>query len=317
MKNISHILRRLKASYVLYNFFHKKELQHNVPLYKQWGLKKKYYSPVSSKDFVNLPGTYSPHAGEVVRLEETRLFKRSDASSRENLRQFVENGYAILPGFYDMETVDRINTEIQNLLASKKVGIQFQNKIMFAIRKSAFLKNLGEAPELLELLSALLQDDALLFQSINFLMGSEQKTHSDSIHMTTYPLGGLLGVWIALEDIDADNGPLHYYPGSHHFPYYLNKAYNNEGNYFLLGKKDYSEYEAMMAAKIRENGLQKKIFTARKGDLIIWHANLFHGGEPHLNKNKTRKSMVFHYYAAHCICYHEISQRPALMPYHT
>ena len=31
-----------------------------------------------------------------------------------------------------------------------------------------------------------------------------------------------------------------------------------------------------------------------------------------LDKERTRKSMVFHYYAKDVICYHEITQRPTL-----
>ena len=30
----------------------------------------------------------------------------------------------------------------------------------------------------------------------------------------------MCGVWVALEDITEDNGPLHYYPGSHRLPDY-------------------------------------------------------------------------------------------------
>jgi ectoine hydroxylase-related dioxygenase (phytanoyl-CoA dioxygenase family) len=184
---------------------------------------------------------------------------------------------------------------------------------MFVINQSVILRELGEDKKLCELLNSLLKDDAVLFQSINFITGSEQHTHSDSVHMTTFPLGGLLGVWIALEDIAEDNGPLHYYPGSHQLPYYLNPDYDNVGNSWMIGDKSYTAYEAMLAEKIKEQQIQKKIFKAKKGDVLIWHANLMHGGEPHTNKNKTRKSMVLHYYAKHCICYHEIKQRPALI----
>ena len=145
------------------------------------------------------------------------------------------------------------------------------------------------------------------------MYGSEQASHSDSIHMTTYPLGGLLGVWIALEDIHEDNGPLHYYPGSHLFPYYLNKDYNNEGNRWMIGDQLYTAYEEMIDKKLEGIELSKKTFHAKKGDVLIWHANLIHGGNPHHDKSKTRKSMVFHYSAEYVVCYHEISQRPALM----
>jgi ectoine hydroxylase-related dioxygenase (phytanoyl-CoA dioxygenase family) len=69
----------------------------------------------------------------------------------------------------------------------------------------------------------------------------------------------------------------------------------------------------MIADKLLKLSDKKRVFTAEKGDLLIWHANLFHGGEPHLNKAKTRKSMVLHYFATDRICYHEITQRPTLI----
>ena len=101
---------------------------------------------------------------------------------------------------------------------------------------------------------------------------------------------------------------LHYFEGSHKLPYYLNKDYDNEGNDWLLGKKSYEEYEEMIEEKIVQQQLKKKIFLAKKGDILIWHANLFHGGNPHLDKEKTRKSLVFHYFGKNVICYHEITQ---------
>lgn len=69
----------------------------------------------------------------------------------------------------------------------------------------------------------------------------------------------------------------------------------------------------MIEEKIAHHQIKKQVFLAEKGDVFIWHANLFHGGEPHINKAKTRKSMVFHYFREGDICYHEITQRPALM----
>ena len=184
---------------------------------------------------------------------------------------------------------------------------------MFAIHQSKLLRETGKNKKLSELLNILIGGKAKLFQSINFLVGSEQETHSDSIHMTTFPLGGLLGVWIALEDIDETNGALHYYPGSHKLPYYLNEDYENTGSKFLIGDKNYSVYEKMLQEKIKTLGLKKQIFQAKKGDLLIWHANLLHGGESHKDKTKTRKSMVYHYFKEGSVCYHELTQRPALL----
>ena len=88
-----------------------------------------------------------------------------------------------------------------------------------------------------------------------------------------------------------------------------------KGIHFFLRHKSYGTYEQMIRDKIEKQGLEKTVFLAKKGDLLIWHANLFHGGEPHVNRERTRKSMVLHYFREGAICYHEITQRPALLSY--
>lgn len=306
------VIRRFKLAYSVYNFFHRKELKHNEALYKKLGLKKKYYSPVSSRDFA----PFEKENAIVIYPEKINalpLFKAIDPASQQSLLDFDKNGFAILQGYLSAGKVDAVNREVERMMADRTIKYTNRNKLMFAIHHSDVLWKVGNDPQLVDLLSVLLDGKAILFQSINFLTGSEQATHSDSIHMTTYPLGGLLGVWIALEDVNEDNGPLHYYPGSHKLPYYLNADYDNEGNAFMIGDKSYTAYEDMMQRKIREQGLKKEIFKAKKGDVLIWHANLFHGGEPHRDKNTTRKSMVLHYFKEHSVCYHEITQRPALI----
>jgi phytanoyl-CoA hydroxylase len=309
---MKEFLRRFKIVYIIYNFFHKKELYHNEVLYKRMGLRKKYYSSISSKSFEGLSNSLNV-PNYVKPLTSCTLFNRLDAESKKSLEKFNEQGFATIKNYLSADQVGAINTEVARLIDSRKVEFSYGNKIMFAIHSSQLLAAIGNDKQLIEVLSALLEGDAVLFQSINFLKGSEQHTHSDSIHMTTYPLGGLLGVWIALEDITEDNGPLHYYPGSHKLPYYLNADYNNEGNFFLIGARSYTEYENMINDKIEEFNINKVVFKALKGDVLIWHANLFHGGEPHLDKNKSRKSMVLHYFKKDAICYHEITQRPALI----
>jgi hypothetical protein len=308
------LLRRLKLSYAAYNVFQRRKLAHNLPLYQKLGLNKQYFSPISSRDFAHLP----PNAGLPpvqplpARLAAAPAFGALPLASQASLLAFEENGYAVLPGYLSGDEVEGINQELANLIATQQISLRYRNKFMFAFRKSARIRAVGEG-SLRELIAALLGHHTTLFQSINFLTGSQQRTHSDSIHMSTFPLGGMAAVWVALEDITPGNGPLHYYPGSHKLPYYLNADYANEGTAWLIGNKEYTEYEAAIAQKIAEAGIEKQIFLARKGDVFIWHANLMHGGEPHRDPAQTRKSMVFHYFSQAHICYHEITQRPALL----
>ncbi|KFF19689.1 phytanoyl-CoA dioxygenase family protein [Chryseobacterium sp. JM1] len=303
-------IRQYKLPYVIYNFFNKKKLQHNIPLYKKYGISKNYFSSISSSDFAHLPASERTIGQE--KLIHTDFFNELSDENKESALKYDDNGYMILRNFITTDDADRINSEIETLMENGTLKFIYGGKLMFAIHHSEIIKSIGSDKKLLDFLSVLLDGKAKLFQSINFINGSQQKTHSDSIHMTTYPLGGLLGVWIALEDVDETNGALHYIPGSHKLPYFLNSDYENEGDTIRIGKKSYRAYEEFLEDKVKELGLKKEIFKAKKGDMLIWHANILHGGEPHTDKNRTRKSLVYHFFDENSVCYHEVTQRPAL-----
>ncbi len=307
-------LREYKLSYEVYNFFQRKALMHNIPLFKKYGIKKKYYQSISSQDFVRLNGEKNKYDVVDSRefLSEHPKFKSLPQSYQESLLDWSRNGYAILEHFFSEEEITEFNDEIDRLIQSKKAKWQYGNKIMFAIHDSKTLKDAGDRGRLTSILGMLMDKKVNLFQSINFLDGSQQRTHSDSIHMTTFPLGNLIAVWVALEDIQPDSGPLHYYPGSHKLPYILNEDFGNLSSKLKLGDKDYNDYENKIQDVLESNNFQKKVFLPRKGDILIWHANLLHGGEIQTNPNASRKSMVFHYYSEDVICYHEITERPTL-----
>lgn len=297
-----------------YNFFKKKELAHNLPLYKKYGLNKKYYSPISSEDFKGIDGEPIHLDIHNSRTELPKIdgFDKLPASWQESLLGWSDNGYAVLDGFFDNEKVDLINEEIEKVKKDPKTIWQHGSRIMFAIHQSEFLFRNGADPRIMRILGMLLGKPVELFQSLNFFTGSQQRAHSDFIHMSTFPYGNLIATWVALEDLNDNCGPLHYYPGSHKLPYTMNGNFDNVGSKLRLGNKTYGDYEDKIQELIETHNLEKKTFVAQKGDLLIWHANLLHGGEPIKKEGSTRKSMVFHYYAKDVICYHEITQRPTL-----
>jgi len=310
------MLKNFKPLYWIYNFFKKSELSHNVPLYKKYGIEKAYYSSVSSKDFQDLeaPKNKYDKIDTAKHIAKEPNFDQLPSNWQEALKGWSQNGFAVLEGFLNDKEAEAINTEIETLINSKEVKFRYNGKkIMFAFHRSKLIRDLAIGNKICGILNMLMGKEVSLFQSINFLKASEQKTHSDSIHMTTFPLGNLIAVWIALEDIGEDQGPLHYYPKSHTLPYLMNADFDNVGSKLFLGKKTYLDYEEKINTLLTEKSLKKQSFHAKKGDLFIWHANLLHGGNPMNNKKLTRKSMVLHYYAKDAICYHELTQRPSFM----
>ena len=311
---ITDFIRRFKFSFSFYNFFKKEQLIHNKKLYKKYGLNKKYYSSISSKDFIGLADekNWLDINNSRISLIQNDFFKNLPSEFKEPLMGWSDNGFAVLPKIFINET-DKINNEIDLLLENESIKWENGNKLMFAIQKSAYISSVGLNTQLTGILEMLLGRKIELFQSINFFTGSQQRTHSDFIHMSTFPKGNLVAVWVALEDMCEENGPLHYYPGSHKLPCILNNDYQNDGSKFMIGNEAYDKYEDEVERRLKKSKLKKQKFIAKKGDILIWHSNLLHGGEEVINPKLTRKSMVLHYYANDVICYHEITQRPTII----
>jgi len=310
---LKQLIRKFKPSYELYNFFKRDQLVHNLPKYKKFGLDKKYYSSISSQDFIGIDSPLNIHDRLNSRdnLPTQPAFMDLPKRRQSELLSWSDEGYVILKRFFSADRVQLINDEVAQLDLSGKakwVG----NKMMFAIHYSNIILKASADPELMKIINLLMGKRMELFQSINFLTGSEQRTHSDSVHMSTFPYGNIIAAWIALEETSIDNGPLHYYPGSHKLPYVVNQDYGNSGSRLFLGDKNYSAYEDKISDILSEQNFERKILLAQPGDVLLWHSNLLHGGEPHHDKNLTRKSLVTHYYAEDAVCFHEISQRPTL-----
>jgi ectoine hydroxylase len=307
-------LKKYKFLHWVYNLLHYRSLNHNKAAYKKYRLRQSVFASISSKDFPDKTSRAWLDTGDSRELAPGReAFAHFAPEVRRSLLDWSDKGYLILPGFLSGKQADEIQKEIDRLVNVNHLRPTHDNKLLFANRLSRPIRDTTLDRRLTSLLSFILDKEVVPFQTINFLHGSNQRAHSDSIHMTTYPLGYLIAVWIALEDTTADNGPLFYYPGSHRLPYLLNSDFNEGATSLTLGTKDYPEYEDRIEALIHEKHLEKEIFYARKGDAFIWHANLIHGGMPVRDKALTRKSMVIHYYAKDVIKYHEITERPSLL----
>jgi hypothetical protein len=65
----------------------------------------------------------------------------------------------------------------------------------------------------------------------------------------------------------------------------------------------YPAYERAWEAIVEALDLRPLEFHARKGQALIWAANLLHGGAAQTDKSRTRYSQVTHYYFEGC-CYY-------------
>jgi ectoine hydroxylase-related dioxygenase (phytanoyl-CoA dioxygenase family) len=156
----------------------------------------------------------------------------------------------------------------------------------------------------LSTLKLLYNRNPIPFQTINFLKGSNQPLHQDSIHFYTQPERWMVGTWTALQDMSVDCGPLEIVPGSHKWNHYnfqnLNLPVVEFGNQF----NNYAEYESFLVHMLESSDLVKKQWLGKKGQTLIWASNLLHGGAEILNSESTRYAQATHFYFEGCNHYY-------------
>jgi hypothetical protein len=218
-------------------------------------------------------------------FEEQLAERRLDPESEAMVRSFAARGYLVLDDAgVDDALVDRIVADVEPLHDEGKY-----KRVMDAWTVSDAVRSVATNARIREILELLYGRRPIPFQTLNFLRGSEQKTHSDAYRFHSYPKHFVCGVWLALEDIDDSNGPLHYYPGSHRLPDYD----------FLCPHKE-QEVQDFVTEVIGSYGLVKERAYLKRGQALIWAANLLHGGDPIGDPNSTRLSQVTHYYFEGC-----------------
>jgi hypothetical protein len=228
---------------------------------------------------------------------EQELAERGlDPEQERTVRFYAENGYLVLDdiGFGDFDALaDQATAELAPLHENGAF-----NRVAEAWTEFEPVRRFATAPKVLATLDLLYGRRPIPFQTLNFWRGTEQATHSDAVHFHCFPKHLMCGVWIALENTDERNGALHYYPGSHKLP---DVEYVDLG--LRPGKEFYPRYEEYIRGVIESAGLKKEKPSLRRGQAIVWSANLLHGGDPIADPDSTRISQVTHYYFDGCSYY--------------
>lgn len=160
-------------------------------------------------------------------------------------------------------------------------------------------------PRILDVTEALIGPDVYALQSMMFLNPpgkGGQGWHQDSYYIKTFP-DTLVGAWIALEDVDEDNGCLWVVPGSNHEPVYPPEGYNGGNVHAVDSFKDLNavvnvsnlDDEANTLSKVVANYPPSIPVPMRPGDVLFFHSHLFHRSYPNRTENRFRRSYVCHY----------------------
>jgi len=156
-----------------------------------------------------------------------------------------------------------------------------------------------------DILKALFKKEQVIYSSLFFREGTSQHYHRDTPHFYTNPIDQYYGVWYSLEDININAGPLKYFIESHKLEipngndivnnYFKDtniEEINNNFDCLIKYNKIIEDlcYEKKLISVSEKNYIDK----INKGDIIIWHPKLLHGGSDIIDRKLTRYSMVTH-----------------------
>jgi len=261
----------------------------------------------TDKNALTLPWTESPFFYDL--LDSSNLTE----DERRMAIDFHENGYLII----DLELTDNFVSKIVNDMYSAidrdsvKLQAEFYTysdspRIFEEWRSSENIQELCLNPKLIKTLEFLYNKEAFPFSTINFIKGSNQPLHSDAIHFHTIPQLWMSGVWVALEDTTTENGTLNIVPGSHKWSVYDYQSMGlpHPDDYEDGEKNNYRIYEDLIRSLVDAHKAEIKPVPLKKGQALIWAANLLHGGMKIVNKESTRLTQAIHYFYKDCTRYY-------------
>lgn len=235
-----------------------------------------------------------------------------DDGEARALVDFVTLGFCTLPEQVDASLLERLNNDLDAMLDRGDIHVAEagqDHRVEQIHEKSSAAREIWTLPSVMRFLRAVFQEEVLPCQTLVFIRGSGQDMHQDTIHLTAFPAGYMCGVWIALEDIDEDAGPLFVYPGSHRLP----RLYCKTVGMSKVHDGDWSEFAEKflprLASELEKAGCEKQTYLPRKGDILVWHENLTHGGSMPRDKNLSRRSIVSHYFSAGAAVWYDSSGR--------
>ncbi len=246
-----------------------------------------------------------------ARLAGKHALGHLDATDVARFQHWQEKGYVLLEKAVDPALIDAFRAEIARDWQQGNEGLvieladgsnafprmlpKYQNvphKVLDYHSTSKLARDIQFAPAIKRFLGQLFERPPMPFQSLLFRYGTEQEMHQDTAYVVVRSPMEFVGCWVALEDITPGSGELQYYEGSHKIPEFL---WCGRGRARPPEWDDHRAFLRWVCEKSEAQGCPLTRFHPKKGDALIWHADLVHGGSPRLKREISRWSLVSHY----------------------
>lgn len=230
--------------------------------------------------------------------------------SAEDVAQYREQGYLAFEGLLTPTEVEECKTALSDLIHQRTPGddrlyIQKEpyykqggtdervddpelevRKVFYFVQLEPRLAKIAALPRLASLLDQLIEPGHRMIQDMALVKppfhGSEKPWHQDTAYFDWTPLGGIIGVWIALDAATVENGCMQVIPGTH-----------------LEGPTPHFHIRDCQLGDERVQVAREVVIPLKPGGVLLFSGLLHHGTPPNATPDR-RRALQFHYAAANC-----------------
>jgi phytanoyl-CoA hydroxylase len=223
-------------------------------------------------------------------------------NSEQNIREdFERDGYVFLPGFLSRDEVALINKKLTALIQGT-VSKMHPEHVFYEDKKDEstlkqlqdlnvydpFFEKMLTGSRFEEVAKELLDED-VVGKTIEYFnkppkIGKATPPHQDGYYFMLKPSSAVT-MWLALEDVDEENGCVRYIKGSHLTGMRPHGRTQTLG--FSQGITDYADKDVS----------NEIYFPAKPGDLLVHHSMTIHTAGANKSASRTRKALGFIYFA--------------------
>jgi ectoine hydroxylase-related dioxygenase (phytanoyl-CoA dioxygenase family) len=140
-------------------------------------------------------------------------------------------------------------------------------------------------------LKAFMEDEPVAVQSMFYFKPPKargQDFHQDNFYLRVKP-GTCIAAWIAIDDVDPENGGLMVAPGTQGMEVVCPEKTSERSKFF-------TDHHVPIPA-----GYEATPVVMKAGDVLFFNGSLIHGSYPNQSADRFRRSLIFHYVPASCV----------------